>query len=263
MTPQGNIIAIPTYNRRAEVEACLDCLASVEGLDDWRVIIRDDCSTDYDIADLLKDRPFSATVLRSKSNGGCDRNTVLLLRACLAQNAGRVLLLDSDMIVSRDILRFADRVFANTDGVLSLYNSVLHDEGQIVDDDLVLKDSIGGAATLWDASVLGHMLEGLDGTRYWDWQFCDRARERNIRIFVVRKSRAQHIGIEGSHSVWFGQLDYGVGFRVDTAEQAAAIAIAHDKLMLSQSLYALSKKPLLQRWRRSIAKRLPKKRAAG
>ena len=264
MSEKGNIIAIPTYNRRAELEACLACLAAAEGLDDWRIVIGDDCSTDYDIAEVVRHTPLAVTVLRNKANLGCDGNSVLLLEACLRKNARRVLLLDSDMIVSSDALSFAERTFARSDGVLSLYNSVLHVEAEAVDSELVRKNSIGGAATVWDASVLKDMLGGLDGPACWDWRICDMAREKNIRLCVAWESRAQHIGINGSNSLHFGQLEYGARFRIETRVQAEAIAGAHEKLMLSQDIYRPRLRPsMLQRWRRSIAKRLPKKRAAG
>ncbi|MDA4847152.1 glycosyltransferase family 2 protein [Hoeflea poritis] len=261
MSETGNIIAIPTFNRRTELEACLACLATADRLEDWPVVIGDDCSTDYDIADVVRHVPFAVTVLRNDTNLGCDGNTVSLLQTCLWNNARRVFLLDSDMIVSSDALSFAERNFGRTDGVLSLYNSVLHGEAEIVDGELVRKNSVGGAATVWDASVLKDMLEGLDGPHCWDWRVCDLAFEKGIALLVARQSRAQHIGIDGTNSLRFGELEYGAGFRIETREHAQAIAVAHEKLMLSQGIYRPPFKPsLLERWRRSIVKRLPKKR---
>ncbi len=261
MPETDQIIAIPTFNRRVEVAACLTCLAAAEGLEKWRVVLRDDCSTEYDIADLLGNVPFAVTVLRNETNLGCDGNTVALLKHCIEQNAQRVLLLDSDMIVSSDALAFADKNLARTDGVLSLYNSVLHLEAEVVDAALVRKKSIGGAATVWDATLLKEMLESLDGPDCWDWRFCDRAHAEQIRLFVARESRAQHIGVEGTNSLRFGELEFGAGFHIETMEQANAIAVAYEKLMLSQEYFRPKKKrSMLARWRRSIIKRLPKKR---
>ncbi len=61
-TPR-QIIAIPTFNRRAELTACLSCLGQAEGLGDWRVIVGDDCSTEYDIAELVKGVPFPCEII--------------------------------------------------------------------------------------------------------------------------------------------------------------------------------------------------------
>ncbi len=165
------------------------------------------------------------------------------------------------MIVSKDALIFSERVFGRTDGILSLYNSVLHVEVEKTDSDLVRKNSIGGAATVWDAMVLEEITEGLETETFWDWRVCDSAYEKNIRLFVARCSRAQHIGIGGTNSQRFGDLEYGVGFAVETIEQAAAIAEAHEKLMLSQRRYVERVKPSRPaRWRMSIVKRLPQKK---
>ena len=264
MQQPQQIIAIPTYNRRGLVEACLSCLGRVEDLCNWQVIIADDCSTDYDIAELAKTASFGCEIIRNEANLGCDRNTVALLRMCLERGAERILLLDSDMIVSADALLFAGRVFDRTDGILSLYNSVLHRPVEPVDDDLVRKQSIGGAATVWDARVLEDLIDSLETDHCWDWRICERAQEKDIRLIVARNSHAQHVGVGGTNNLNFGRLEYGIGFSVETMEQAAAIADAHERLMLAQSQYwDLTKPPKIVRWRNSIVKRLPKITAGG
>lgn len=234
------IIAISTYNRKAEVVACLECLEAARGIENWRVIIHDDASSDFDIAAITSHLPFECSVFRNPVNLGGDENNVTMLKACVDQGASRIFLLDSDMIVSTDVFEFIENVFERTQGVLSVYNSILHAEASMIDADLVAKQSIGAAATIWDANLLHTVLDKLDGFQIFDWQFCRILDQQKVQLCVAKQSRAQHIGINGDHTAEFGQLEYGIGFSVETAEQARALAMAHANLMLSQNVRPLS-----------------------
>jgi glycosyltransferase involved in cell wall biosynthesis len=262
MSNRAQTVAITTYNREAELTACLACLGSANRLEDWSVVIRDDASTDYDIAGIVAGLSFPCAATRNPINLGIDANNVALLKACLAEGAERILLLDSDMIVSADALEFVEAVFDRTDGILSLYNSVLHHEAEAIDADLVRKETIGGAATVWDAGVLGRILERLDGSDLWDWQMSAIVRDLGIKLCVARQSRAQHIGINGINSLRFGELEFGSGFVVETADQAHALAAAYATLMGSQEVFRngrsryAPKPPRHKRWWRSISKRV-------
>ncbi len=256
-------IAITTYNRKADLQSCLACLATAQDLDRWSIHIRDDASTEYDIGKVVAEAGISAEINRNSKNTGCDTNNVDLLRACLDAGAKRVFLLDSDMIVTADVLEFIDCTFARTDGVLSVYNSVLHPVGPEIDDDLIVKNSIGGAATVWDARLLRTILDRMDGPDLWDWQMCDIVSDMNIRLCVARLSRAQHVGMDGINSLRFGELDYGTGFILQTKRQSMALARALDTLMCNQQRYLHGpirnqiKPPQIIRWKNSMAKRLP------
>ena len=255
-------IAITTFNRRVELESCLACLALAHGLPAWTIRICDDASSEYDIAEVVAHSGLPATVSRNPRNLGCDYNTVDLLKSCLSSGADRVFVLDSDMIVMTDIFRFIDRVFDRTDGVLSVYNSVLHPVAGDIDNDLVRKNSIGGGATVWDAGVLCDFMTRLDDPRSWDWRMCDFAAESGVRLCVARHSRAQHVGIGGVNNVCFGELEYGIGFEPQHSRHTAAMAMALDVLMQDQLLYLhgprrTKRKSRMQRWAGGIAKRLP------
>ncbi len=258
-------IAISTFNRKPELQSCLACLAEARGLDGWAIRIHDDASDDYDIGDIVASSGLAAFVSRNRENLGCDANNVDLLRTCLDAGAQRIFVLDSDLIVASDVLEFIDRNFDRTDGVLSVYNSVLHPVEAIFDGDLLIKNSVGGAATVWDAGLLRSALDRLDGPDCWDWRICDTIAEMKLRIFVASNSRAQHIGISGTNNMRFGELEYGIGFMPENPRHTAALARTLDILLTSQPTYLqgaarLIKKPRLARWADSVAKRLPKSR---
>lgn len=256
------IIAIPTYNRLQELTACLDCLSSADGLEDWQIIICDDHSTDYDITTLVKGFPIVCTVVRNQENLGCDANNVALMELCLSKNAQRIFILDSDMIVSPKILSFINTTFDRTDGVLGTYNSNLHAEASIVDDELMTKASVGGTATVWDATLLRNILNSFDGVATWDWQACAYMKAQNKHFYVARNSLAQHLGNNGINNGSFGQLDYGLNFQIENSAQAFALAHAHQHLMLTQNKYTppipkSAKRTLgpIQRLKKSLRKR--------
>lgn len=243
MPELNQIIAITTYNRKVALLSCLNCLAEATGLAKWKVILSDDCSTDYDIHEIAATLPFDCTVLRSTQQLGASGNSVSLLKTCLERGADRIFMLDSDMIVSKDVLAFIEQHFPQTGGVLSVYNSVLHTESSALNDELVLKSSVGGAATIWDSHLLSELLSQFDSDAEWDWQLCKLLASHQIQFSVARNSRAQHLGIGGTNNNRFGSIDYGLGFKIDTHTQALALANAHQSLMSSQSQYMKPPKP--------------------
>ena len=222
-----DIIAISSFNRRSFFVACMKCLTEVRGHSDWRVIVHDDASTEYDVHDLLGDYYPHAEAIRHERTLGCDKNNVQLLKAACGSGAKRVLMLDSDLILATDALEFADRVFSRTDGVLSLFNSNLHKVDDEFCPELVTKSTIGSAGVLWEVDFLKGLLAELDDAAHFDWKLSDAVRARGKKICVAKESRVQHIGIVGEHSNGLKGYDWGVGFRVETVAQGRAIAMIH------------------------------------
>jgi hypothetical protein len=237
-----DIIAIPTYDRLPELIACLTCLREARGLDRYRIFIRDDASTKFGPDELAQLMPLAERIDRNAVNCGPDLNQVRLLRDCIAAGARRVIVLDSDMIVSPAALDFAERAFERTDGVLSLYNSQHHREVRGIDEELVEKRSIGGAATCWGAALLASVLDGLGTVRgaydTWDWQAVYLLRAMRRRMIVSRRSYAQHLGISGQNNRRFGSIDYGSGFVIETNSQARFMAAVFDALLSHQHAFA-------------------------
>ena len=218
-----DIIAIPTFNRVRHLVACLRCLRQARGLERYRIFIRDD--------------------ERNAVNLGPDANQILLFQDCVEAGARRILVLDSDMIVSPSILEFAERVFERTGGFLGLYNSLLHRKRRDLDRDLIEKLSVGGTATFWQASLMSRVIDRCESklTMTWDWTASAELRRMKTPIVVSRRSYAQHLGTVGVNNGSFGNIDYGLGFVIETEEQARFMAEIFDYLMSRQGQFAALK----------------------
>ena len=236
MSDRRYIIAIPTFNRVRDLMACLTCLQEARGLERYRIFIRDDASREFGVQQIAQLIPQAERIERNAANLGPDANQLQLFRDCLQSGAARVLVLDSDTIVSPSMLEFAEQAFDRTDGFLGLYNSWLHAKRGDIDSDLIEKWSAGGVATLWDAELLGRVIDRSerDAKRTWDYSAITELHASGGRVIVSRRSYAQHLGIQGVNNGFFGHIDYGRGFMVETEGQAQAMAVAFDDLMIRQ-----------------------------
>jgi Glycosyltransferase family 10 (fucosyltransferase) C-term/Fucosyltransferase, N-terminal/Glycosyl transferase family 2 len=234
-----DIIAIPTFNRVQQLVACLTCLREARGLERFRVFIRDDASTGFGVREIARLIPQAERIERNATNLGPDASQLLLFRDCLDAGASRVLVLDSDMIVSPSVLEFAEYAFDRTDGVLGLYNSAMHTVVEDIDAELIAKRTLGGAATFWEAELLSRVVERcrVQTEFTWDKSAAAELRAMGRRIVVSRRSYAQHLGIQGENNGIFGRIDYGRGFIVETECQARFMAAAFDGLMTHQSQF--------------------------
>jgi hypothetical protein len=235
-----DIIAIPTFNRIRHLVACLRCLREAYGFDQYRVFIRDDASSEFGVGEIARLMPEAASIVRNATNLGPDGNQMLLFKDCIDAGAPRILVLDSDMLVSPSILDFIDQAFERTDGFLGLYNSVLHSELGDVDSELIEKRSVGGAATCWQSSLLRRVIDRYERkpTETWDWIANAELAETKTRIIVSRRSYAQHTGIVGANNGIFGKIEYGLGFVIETQEQMRFMAATFDDLMSHQGRFA-------------------------
>jgi len=231
-----DIIAIPTFNRIRHLVACLRSLREAYGLDRYRIFIRDDASSEFGVGEIAQLIPDATDIRRNAVNLGPDANQMALFKDCLVAGARRILVLDSDMLVSPSILEFMDRAFERTDGFLGLYNSALHGKRGDLDAELIEKRSVGGAATCWQATVLRGVIDRYErkAAQTWDWVANAELAETRRRIIVSRRSYAQHMGIVGANNGVFGKIDYGLGFVVETEEQMRFMAETFDNLMSNQ-----------------------------
>ena len=239
-----DIIAIPTFNRVRHLVACLASLRRASGLERYRIFIRDDASREFGVNEIARLVPEAESIERNSVNLGPDANQILLFRDCIEAGARRILVLDSDMIVSPSILEFTERTFERTDGFLGLYNSTLHKERQEVDRALIAKWRAGGTATCWQVDLMRRVIDRCEGNlkTTWDWIANAKLRETETRILVSRRSYAQHLGIVGTNNGSFGNIDYGRGFVIETEEQARFMAETFDHLMSRQSQFAVSER---------------------
>jgi hypothetical protein len=206
-------IGIPTYNRRGLVEACGVSLCSAVGVHDAEIIVIDDCSSEFDIEFLRGVFPKGASIARRETNsGGADYALYKMLKTLLETGADILIVLDSDMIVSRDFIDRAVALLPKTDGLLSLYNSHKH-LGVHACESLMLKNSIGAAGSAWSKELLSELIANVPFETYYDWAFSRYIVKTGKRIMSVRNSCVQHTGLsEGQHAASFLQTDFGIGF---------------------------------------------------
>jgi len=248
-----DIIAIPTHNRIRMLVACLNCLRQAKGLENWRIFIRDDASSEYGPAEIARLIPEAERIDQNADRLGQDLSQIRLFRDCIAAGARRILVLDSDMLVSPSMLDFAARTFGRTDGFLGLYNSTLHVKRGDYDAELIEKWSAGGTTTLWDADLLGRVVDRCErlnaetGRIYaWDYAAVQELHQSGVRVLVSRRSWAQHLGISGANNGHFGRIDYGRDFVIETDEQARFMADTLDYLLANQKSFLYRRKRL---WR--------------
>jgi hypothetical protein len=252
MRDRQDFIAIPTFNRVRNLFAFSTCLQQVRGLERYRVFVRDDASTEFGADEVALLLPQAESIKRNEVNVGPDASHVRLFRDCIEAGARRIIVLDSDMILSPSLLEAAERLIERTDGFLGLYNSVLHRKRRDVDCNLIEKWSAGGAATCWEAETLKRVIDhyARSTSSTWDAFAVADLRETQKRVLVSRRSYAQHLGIIGANNGTFGHIDYGYGFVVETADQAHFMAETFDRMMSNQDRFIQPepKRGRLARW---------------
>lgn len=213
-------VGITTFNRPRFVEACASSLKRAAGIEAVQLVLVDDHSTEYDVHFLMRCFGDQAQIeVNDANSGGADfaiRN--MFVRLCRTQ-AKLLLLLDSDLIVARDIFDKALRLVSSSDGFFSVFNTPSHptvgSRGPFV-----LKDYVGSAGTLWKADIAEAMLASVPPGPRFDWRFCDYLRQASKAVLAVKKSLVQHIGFaEGQNSPFFGG-DIGSGFTDEDAFNA-------------------------------------------
>lgn len=205
-------IGIPTYNRKRIVELHARSVCTARLPDDVPILVIDDASAEYDL-DFLRSLYPPGTVVerRSMNSGGADFAAADVLRRLVATGADCLLLLDSDMVLASEFALEVEARLKGTDGLMSLFNSPTH---AVVGEDgpLLVKASVGAAATVWSRELALEVLAKVPVGENWDWRFSEYLRSTGRRVYATRQSFAQHLGFnEGAHSnTLFG--DIGLGF---------------------------------------------------
>jgi hypothetical protein len=131
---------------------------------------------------------------------------------------------DSDLIFYPDWLSTALELILETDGILSLFNSVAHTSEKIVNKYLCIKKYIGAAGTLFARKRLQQLMEqfpDIENATAFDWQWSEYFYKQNIPIYCVNNSLIQHIGYTGQNSKVF--FDLGRNFTLTSVSQGQII----------------------------------------
>jgi len=194
-------IGIPVYNRIDKLILLAKSIQNINKDMQYTLNIFDDCSTDFDEV-YLNGIFSSANILRNKNNIGADRNTYNIWKAFLESDEDLLFVCDSDLILHQDILMIIKNNFVKTEGVLSLLNASSHLAQEVVNKDLIVKNTVGSAGTVFSREIVQDLLNNVD-SKYitmWDWYFCMYLNEKEKRIFVTKNSYVLHAGIDGENS---------------------------------------------------------------
>lgn len=228
------LVAIPVHERGALVRHCLRTAAELVLPAGGEIMVLDDASPTLDVPALIAETGLRCRYERMPQRLGADAMVRQIWRQFLESGHAHLLFLDSDMVANRDAVTVALQLAGRFDGLLSLYNSLVH-PGQAIDDDLVGKPVIGNAGTLWSRELVA-MVEAATDPEGWaiDHAYCRVLAERGIPIAVTARSRVQHIGIYGTNNRHFGWLEHGQGFLPDSLAQWQALGFVYDDLMSRQ-----------------------------
>jgi glycosyltransferase involved in cell wall biosynthesis len=217
-------IGITTYNRQRFVEACARSIAYANGIREARILVQDDCSSEYDSCFLKRVFPPNTIIIRSEQNSGGASFAVRNILSTLSESgAAIIVLLDSDFIISENFLDEIIRVMPDTGGFFSLFNTPSH-KSIGARGDFVAKDYVGSVGTVWREDIARRVLEITESGPRFDWRFCDSLRSLGLDVLAVRNSLVQHLGfLDGQNSSLASFGDVGSGFSSDGAHGAYAI----------------------------------------
>lgn len=193
-------ITITTFNRMNYLKQSLESLESLNL--PYKVHIIDDCSQMPTRQFLEKITAKNGWKLHlNKHNLGDMYNN--LTRGNYVKSK-YMYITDSDMVYRSDLNQSLEEAidFVDKGHCVSLYNSTLHEEGEMVDDKYMYKNTIGGCSVLismdmWNDFINDKRKNLIHG---WDFGLCYWIRDNNKPLFVCRQqSSVDHIGEDGVH----------------------------------------------------------------
>jgi len=216
-------LAIATHNRKHLLEKMIKSLYMTDIGNNINIRIYDDASTDFDEVFLRKAFPDSKTIMRNPTNLGPSKNMHRKFTDFLTHDDDILILTDSDLIFNREWLAIVERIIDHTDGVMSLYNSVLHtailEKFQFDGINMLNKRTIGGAGAVFKKNIIKKIVCNLPPSNTYDWDWSEYLVKSGVRLLVTERSYVQHIGIVGFNSgSYFGGdrsgslCDYGANF---------------------------------------------------
>jgi len=190
-------VGIPTYNRADMVRINARYLSRSRLTSDITLFVVDDASTEYDVVFLREVYPAGTDIQRRDQNsGGADFAAYDLLNRLVATEADVLVLLDSDLIVSREFMVKTLELLPLAKGILSLFNTPAHaavgSHGPFL-----LKKTVGAAGTVWPRRLAVETLAGVPPGWDWDWRFSDFLSRRSRNQKGVRRLSNNHPRLSG------------------------------------------------------------------
>lgn len=217
-------IGITTYNRLYTLKKMASSLYESNLNIPYHIRIYDDASTEYGISTLKELFPNATTIHRNSKTIKADKNSYLMYQDFLKTNDQYFFNADSDLIFRRDWLIIGMKLIKKTDGVLTLFNSHRSKKTDTRFFDIKEIESSGAAGMLLSKNCINEIIDKFtiksihDEVPMFDIKWCEYLRSRGFKIFSVKKSLVQHIGLVGQNSKRFF-YDFGENFQVDSISQ--------------------------------------------
>ena len=217
-------IGITTYNRLDLLKIMAESLYASNLTPSCNIRVYDDCGTEYGIDELRRIFPTAVSVTRNTYNLKSDKNIYQMYRDFLLSGDDYFFNADSDIIFHPDWLRISLESLQETEGVLSLFNSVAHPVNKMINEKFCTKSHIGSAGALFTRKRLQELISrfpDIDEIKGFDWQWSEYFCKKNIPIYCVNNSLIQHIGYAGQNSKVF--FDFGRNFTLASVSQGQII----------------------------------------
>lgn len=209
-------IGIQTFNRLPLLQKMAKSLYLSSGIEECNVRIYDDASTEFGINELKKIFPRAKEIIiHPKNLGKPDFNMRTVYENFLKSKDDFLVCADSDLIFNPEWLEKIKKLISSTDGILSLYNSVNHQEIKseinISGEKIIVKNSIGNAGTCFSRKVIEEIVKNVPPSDTYDWDWSKYLNKNLCRLCCTKNSYIQHIGYSGANCNT-NVIDYGVNF---------------------------------------------------
>lgn len=235
-------VGVCTYNRKDIIEYSSKSLNEIRGIENCKIHVFDDCSTEYD-KKFLQKIYNTKNVVVNKNNIKADNNTEQMYRSFLKSNCDYLLNADSDLIYNRDLIKIIEKIIKkfkkiNQPVIFSLFNTENHEIVEEYDSELCIKKDLGAAGMVFSKEAVKIILDNIDKEEKKrigiDFSFSKIFNDMNYKLFCTKKSYVQHIGIEGQNSKML-EFDWGKSFEVDSLANAQAINYIFDNYYMANN----------------------------
>ncbi len=208
-------IGVTTYNRPDYVKKMGQSLYASRGLARCHIRVYDDCSSEFAIEDLRNFFPGAKEITRRERNLGSDQNIRQMFVDFLRTGDDLLVAADSDLLFRPDWIDFVLENFQYSDGMLGLYNSILHLPGKEVlinGKEFIEKRHTGSAGVVMSKEIVRKIVENIPPMGGYDWAWSKYLRKSGVRLLVSKQSYVQHIGLHGYNCDGFKTTEFGLYF---------------------------------------------------
>lgn len=232
-------LAIATYNRLPYVERMISSLKSSVDISRINIRIYDDCSTEFPKNHLEKIFPFAKEIIYRKNNLGADRNSRLIYEDFLSTEDDILITADSDLIYRPYWLEKIEEILPLTDGLISLYNSNKHPFINESNQVFAPKLHLGAAGTVLKRCIVDTIIKEIpQEVQRFDWSWSKLLREKGIKLYCLKESYIQHIGILGQNNHGLiNDFDYGLNFIPENEVNQKIMSQFIDELFLENKKF--------------------------